>query len=62
MSTGVGAVSAPASPSQRQPSPEPADRLRTPSDKAFQVATINQRLNSLAKQATRERAGLDLTV
>ena len=62
MSTGVGAVAALASLTQRQPPPEPADRLHMPADQAFQVSTINQRLNSLARQVTRERAGLDITV
>ncbi len=62
MSTGIGAVAALASPTQRPHPPEPADRLRTPADTAFQVSTINQRLNTLARQVTRERALLDITV
>ncbi len=74
MSTGVGAVglltSVPAASRVSHPSdpafPSPTLRtppaLRTPSDQAFQVATINERLHSLARKAGFDPGKVDITV
>ena len=74
MSTGVGAVGlfadVPAAsrkshvprPAEGPAAARPAERLSTPPDQAFQVATINERLTTLAKQAGFDRGKVDFTV
>ena len=64
MTAGIGAVGSIAGVSattRRAAAPEPAPLL-APKDQAFQVATINERLHSIAKTSGLDRSRLDLTV